>query len=69
VFSVQWTPRKLIFRIDGKETWRIGGRVSQTQQYVILSLLASDYELPLMEDRQLPQHMYVDWVRVWETGA
>ena len=29
VFSVQWTPRWLIFRIDGKETWRIGGRISQ----------------------------------------
>ena len=29
VFSVQWTPRSLIFRIDGKETWRIGGRISQ----------------------------------------
>jgi beta-glucanase (GH16 family) len=60
VFSLQWTPRKLVFRIDGKETWRVGGRVSQVRQYLILSLLASDYELPLMEDRQLPQHMYVD---------
>jgi beta-glucanase (GH16 family) len=68
VFSVQWTPRSLIFRIDGKETWRVGGRVSQVPQYLILSLLSSDYELPQIQDRQLPQHMYVDWVRVWETG-
>ena len=69
VFSVQWTPRSLIFRIDGKETWRIGGRVSQVREYLILSLLSSDYELPSIRDRQLPQHMYVDWVRVWETGG
>jgi beta-glucanase (GH16 family) len=69
VFSVQWTPRSLIFRIDGKETWRIGGRISQVPQYLILSLLSSDYELPQIQDRQLPQHMYVDWVRVWETGG
>ena len=69
VFSVQWTPRSLIFRIDGKETWRIGGRISQVPQYLILSLLSSDYELPEIKDRQLPQHMYVDWVRVWETGG
>jgi hypothetical protein len=69
VFSVQWTPKSLIFRIDGKETWRIGGRISQVPQYLILSLLSSDYELPQIQDRQLPQHMYVDWVRVWETGA
>jgi beta-glucanase (GH16 family) len=67
VFSVQWTPRTLIFRIDGKETWRTSKRVSKAQQYLILSLLASDYEALEMNDKKLPQHMYVDWVRVWET--
>ena len=67
VFSVQWTPRAIIFRIDGKETWRTSARVSRAQQYLILSLLASDYEALEIADKQLPQHMYVDWVRVWET--
>ena len=67
VFSVQWTPNVIIFRIDGKETWRTSVRVSKAQQYLILSLLASDYEALEMPDRKLPQHMYVDWVRVWET--
>ena len=42
-------------------------RVTQTQQNLILSLLASDYEALAMVDKKLPQHMYVDWVRVWET--
>ena len=69
VFSVQWTPRMLIFRIDGKETIRIRGNISSVAQYPILSLLSSDYEIPRITDSQLPQHMYVDWVRVWETGA
>ncbi|WP_210439755.1 glycoside hydrolase family 16 protein [Nocardioides xinjiangensis] len=69
VFSVQWTPRVIIFRIDGKETWRTSARVSKEQQYLILSLLASDYEALEMSDKKLPQHMYVDWVRVWETPA
>jgi len=67
VFSVQWTPKVIIFRIDGKETWRTSARVSKAQQYLILSLLASDYEALELTDKQLPQHMYVDWVRVWET--
>jgi beta-glucanase (GH16 family) len=67
VFSVQWTPKVIIFRIDGKETWRTSARVSSAQQYLILSLLASDYEALEMSDKKLPQHMYVDWVRVWET--
>ena len=67
VFSVQWTPNVIIFRIDGKETWRTSARVSKAQQYLILSLLASDYEALELPDKKLPQHMYVDWVRVWET--
>ena len=67
VFSVQWTPKTIIFRIDGKETWRTSARVSKAEQYLILSLLASDYEALEMPDKKLPQHMYVDWVRVWET--
>jgi beta-glucanase (GH16 family) len=67
VFSVQWTPNVIIFRIDGKETWRTSARVSKAQQYLILSLLSSDYEALEMKDSQLPQHMYVDWVRAWET--
>ncbi|GAB3025427.1 hypothetical protein GCM10011376_11470 [Nocardioides flavus (ex Wang et al. 2016)] len=67
VFSVEWTPRVIIFRIDGKETWRTSKQVSKEQQYLILSLLASDYEALEMNDKKLPQHMYVDWVRVWET--
>lgn len=69
VFSVQWTPKVIIFRIDGKETWRTSARVSKAQQYLILSLLASDYEALELPDKKLPQHMYVDWVRVWETPA
>lgn len=67
VFSVQWTPKTIIFYIDGKETWRTSARVSKAQQYLILSLLASDYEALELPDKKLPQHMYVDWVRVWET--
>ena len=67
VVSVQWTPTVIIFRIDGKETWRTSARVSRAQQYLILSLLASDYEALEVPDGKLPQQMSVDWVRVWET--
>ena len=69
VFSVEWTPRSLIYRIDGKETARMNRAVSDVAQFPILSLIAADYEIPKIEERQLPQHMYVDWVRVWETPA
>jgi beta-glucanase (GH16 family) len=66
VFSVEWTPRTVVFRIDGKETGRMTGHISDVRQFPILSLIAADYEIPKIKERRLPQHMYVDWVRVWE---
>ncbi|WP_210651620.1 glycoside hydrolase family 16 protein [Nocardioides sp. SYSU D00065] len=69
VFSVEWTPRTLVFRIDGQESARMSRGVSDVRQFPILSLIAADYEIPKIKARHLPQHMYVDWVRVWETGA
>jgi hypothetical protein len=59
----------VIFRIDGKETTRLRGNISDVRQFLILSLIAADYEIPKIEERRLPQHMYVDWVRVWETAG
>ena len=69
VFSVEWTPRTVVFRIDGRETGRMSRGVSDVRQFPILSLIAADYEIPKIRERRLPQHMYVDWVRVWETPA
>jgi beta-glucanase (GH16 family) len=69
VFSVEWTPRMLVFRIDGKETGRMRGKISAVPQFPILSLIAANYEIPKIKEKRLPQHMYVDWVRVWETGG
>jgi len=68
VFSVEWTPRVYIFRIDGKESWRTKVGVSGQQQYPILSLLSSDYELSQLKggDSKLPQTMNVDWLRLWQ---
>ena len=69
VFSVEWSATEYVFRIDGRETWRTTEGVSQRPEYLILSLLSSDYELSTLggEDR-LPQHMYVDWVQFWRSA-
>ena len=66
VFSVEWTPEEYVFRIDGQVTHRLAGPTSGQPEFLILSLLSSDYELK-DADAGLPQHMDVDWVRVWET--
>lgn len=67
VFSVEWTPSEYVFRIDGKETLRTTAGVSQTEEYLILSLLVSNFEAKnLPSPDALPQTMNVDWVRVWQ---
>ena len=67
VFSVEWTPQEYVFRIDGKVTQRLKGVSSGRPEFLILSLLSSDYELPRFNG-ELPETMEVDWARVWETG-
>ncbi len=67
VFSVEWTPVRYIYRIDGKETWRTNRGISGTPEYLILSLLSSDYELRYLgAESRLPQTMKVDWARYWK---
>ncbi|MGI8901902.1 MAG: hypothetical protein ACR2HA_13445, partial [Nocardioides sp.] len=66
VFSVEWTPRSYIFRVDGREHWRTRAGVSGVDEFLILSLLTSDYEIPRLDRSRLPSKMNVDWVRVWQ---
>lgn len=66
VFSVQWTPTSYVFRVDGRVMWRTSEGVSHIEEYLILSLLTSDYELPRLDRSKLPSRAYVDWVRVWQ---
>lgn len=67
VYSVEWTPEEYVFRIDGQVTQRIEGETSGRDEFLILSLLSSDYELPRFNGK-LPESMEVDWARVWEMG-
>lgn len=65
VFSVEWTPDAYVFRVDGREFWRETEIVSQSPEYLLLSMLTSDYELEKLTPRTLRQRARVDWVRVW----
>lgn len=66
VFSVEWSPQGYVFRIDGRETMRVTDGISHQPQYLILSLLTSNWETPRLDRSQLPNSMDVDWVRVWQ---
>ena len=66
VFSVEWSPSEYVFRIDGLETMRTTEGISHHPEFLILSMLSSDYELgSLGGDQHLSQHAYVDWVQAW----
>jgi glycosyl hydrolase family 16 len=63
VYSVQWSPSGYVFRVDGHETFRTTKGVSGVPQFLILSLLTSDWELSRLKAPY--GQMDVDWVRVW----
>jgi beta-glucanase (GH16 family) len=67
VFSVEWTPTEYVFRIDSHEVWRTKQGVSHDPEFVILSMLSSDFELPTLGLQEgLAQTASVDWVKVWQ---
>jgi hypothetical protein len=67
VFSVEWRPGRLVFRIDGKVTRTISGSmVSDHAMIPVLSAHSSDFEYGQITNTQLPQVMQADWVQVWD---
>jgi hypothetical protein len=67
VFSVEWTPSRYVYRIDGREVARTSRGISGQPEFLILSLLSSDWELPYLGgESKLPETMKVDWVRHWQ---
>jgi beta-glucanase (GH16 family) len=69
VFSVEWTPTQYIFRIDGREYYRLPKAVSQVPQYLVLSNLTSDYELDELTPDEYGDTAQVDWVRVFDASS
>jgi hypothetical protein len=67
VYSVQWSPTGYVFRVDGHETFRTTKAVSEVPQFLILSLLTSDWELAKLKAPY--DQMDVDWVRVWTPSS
>jgi beta-glucanase (GH16 family) len=69
VFSVEWTPEHYVFRVDGREYYRESQAVSQVPQYLVLSMLASDYELDDLDASDLDDTAQVDWVQVYDATS
>ena len=63
-----WTESEYVFYIDGEETWRSSDGVSQRDEYLILSLEVGPWAGDIA-DAKLPDHLYVDYVRVYQRPA
>jgi beta-glucanase (GH16 family) len=64
VFTVKWTPHSYVFYVDGRRLWSSTKAASRVPEYLILSLLTSEWEVDRLSST--PTSMYVDWVKVWQ---
>jgi beta-glucanase (GH16 family) len=67
VFAVDWNPGGYTFYIDGQKLYSTTRALSHTEEFLILSLLSSDWELKYLDRAHLSTKsvMRVDWARVW----
>jgi alpha-L-fucosidase len=63
-----WMPTHYVFYMDGRETWRTNKGVSHRPQYIILSLEVGKWAGDISK-AELPDHFYVDYVRVYKEVA
>jgi beta-glucanase (GH16 family) len=67
VFAVDWTPSGYTFYVDGAKMWSTTRGLSRHDEFLVLSLLSSDWELKNLDRAHLSTKsvMKVDWARAW----
>ena len=63
-----WTDKEYVFYVDAKETWRSDQGVSHRPEYIILSLEVGKWAGDIKQAK-LPDHLLVDYVRVYKKKA
>jgi beta-glucanase (GH16 family) len=71
VFGLDWSPNGLVYYIDGAESWRVNGPISDREQFILISTECKGYrngDTPCEELKKavLPDHFIVDYVRVFD---
>jgi beta-glucanase (GH16 family) len=69
-FGVDWNAKNYIFYIDGKETWRYEGPVSDREEFILISAECDGYRnggpTPALQKAKMPDFFIVDYVRVFD---
>jgi len=66
LFSLLWTKEGYQFFIDGAGVYGTAEGLSQCEQYIVLSVLSSEWERSKLDPMTLPDSMTVDYVRVYD---
>jgi beta-glucanase (GH16 family) len=66
LYALLWTKDQLTFFCDGKVIMEDRQAVSQVGEYLVLSLLSAEWERDLLRLAELPDPLYVDYVRVYQ---
>lgn len=72
-FGMYWGKSGYIFYVDGKESWRVDGPVSNIEQFILVSTECMGYRngnrnqpSDLLKKAALPDSFIVDYVRVYD---
>ncbi len=67
-YGVEWTPGRIIWSVDGRETYRVeGDDVSSEQMYLLANLaVGGDFPGPPDETTPFPSTYEIDYIRVWQ---
>ncbi len=68
VFAVDWRPDGYTFYVDGRRAWETTDAISQTEEYIILSIEIGKWAGDVSKAK-LPQQVMFDWVRVYQRPA
>ncbi|MDD5708145.1 MAG: glycoside hydrolase family 16 protein, partial [Kiritimatiellae bacterium] len=71
VFGLDWSKHGYIYYIDGRESWRLDGPVSNREQFILVSTECNGYRTgdspaPELKNAVLPDCFVVDYVRVFD---
>ncbi len=72
-YGLDWSKSGYIFYVDGKESWRVDGPVSDVEQFILISTECMGYRdgnrnkpSDILKNAVLPDAFVVDYVRVYD---
>lgn len=69
VFSIDWTPAAIVWRVDGIERHRYTENIPSVPLHLLLSMQVGGWAGEPDESTPFPSYLEIDYVRVWEMSV